>query len=135
MNSNKKLCRTDVDPLYHIIPQRYGGLMSGGMRIQFILAITRQRCESARSQFFVKADIKGVTENGQYSYLKEYTAEEWRKRGCQTLFFFSRYNQFMLIKLDEIECAEAQLGFQLPSQLREFYLEIGVVIWLRLTTR
>ncbi|MEB3703351.1 hypothetical protein Bealeia2_02047 (plasmid) [Candidatus Bealeia paramacronuclearis] len=30
----------------------------------------------------------------------------------------------MPIKLDEIERRE-QLGFQLPSQLREFYLEIG----------
>jgi hypothetical protein len=61
----------------------------------------------------------------KYDYLKKYTAAEWRKRGFPQPFLFSRYNQFGPTSLEEIEQAEAKLGFQFPSQLREFYLEIG----------
>lgn len=61
----------------------------------------------------------------KYEYLKEWTMEEWRKRGCPHPFPVDRYNSFGELSLEKIEKAEAKLGFQFPSQLREFYLEIG----------
>ncbi len=61
----------------------------------------------------------------KYEYLKEWTMEEWTKRGCPHPFPVDRYNSFGELSLEKIEKAEAKLGFQFPSQLREFYLEIG----------
>ncbi len=61
----------------------------------------------------------------KYEYLKEWKTEEWRKRGFPQPFPVGKYNKFSKVTLEEIEQAEAKLGFQFPSQLREFYLEIG----------
>ena len=60
----------------------------------------------------------------KYEYLKEFTYEEYQKAKLAGTAK-KNPNSFGPVTLEKIEQAEAKLGFQFPSQLREFYLEIG----------
>lgn len=54
-----------------------------------------------------------------YEYLKKYRRQPW---GIYKIF---ETNVFDPLALDEVEEAEKKLGFNFPSQLREFYLKVG----------
>lgn len=60
-----------------------------------------------------------MIENKKYQYLKKYVNFNSFKEGG------GPYNWFEPITRDEINKAERQLGFSFPSQLKEFWLEIG----------